>query len=205
MCDACRDALSDCLSCVKSCDVMSCDIILGGTAKRVEIGSALEQMAVQVTKRCKLDMAGIDVLMDSGSYKICEVTNTKKSDGGDWHAFGLCHHVCVIIVFVLSFLALYSHALCWCCMHGEDLILKQQPRGHPTQPTTRLDGHMDMERGRGREETSNTHPKSTTPTQQTIPTTLQQKTTESRHLSGFRCHGMYGMGCYVTSAYHHSM
>ncbi len=46
---------------------------LGGTAKPVTIDAALEHMAVQVTKRCKLDMAGIDVLMDQGTYKICEV------------------------------------------------------------------------------------------------------------------------------------
>jgi hypothetical protein len=46
----------------------------GGYVKKVKVvKEALVQMATDVTRLCHLDISGIDLLMDTDGYKLCEV------------------------------------------------------------------------------------------------------------------------------------
>eukprot|EP00657_Telonema_sp_P-1_P009918 TRINITY_DN4187_c0_g1_i1.p1 TRINITY_DN4187_c0_g1~~TRINITY_DN4187_c0_g1_i1.p1 ORF type:complete len:247 (-),score=82.71 TRINITY_DN4187_c0_g1_i1:61-801(-) len=55
----------------------------GGRVKHVEISPELAEMAIKVARVAKLDIAGVDVLMDSDNdkYLICEVNSSPGFEG----------------------------------------------------------------------------------------------------------------------------
>ena len=57
------------------------NIAQGGNAHVIRVSDELANWAVQVKNICKLDMAGIDVLMDKDCYKICEVNASPLFEG----------------------------------------------------------------------------------------------------------------------------
>ena len=48
----------------------------GGSVMNVQCGAALSSLAVDTSGLCLLDISGVDVLLDSASYKICEVNSS---------------------------------------------------------------------------------------------------------------------------------
>ena len=53
----------------------------GGSVMNVVVGSALSSLAVDTARLCLLDVSGVDVLLDSASYKICEVNSSPGFQG----------------------------------------------------------------------------------------------------------------------------
>ena len=53
----------------------------GGSVMNVVVGSALSSLAVDTARLCLLDISGVDVLLDSASYKICEVNSSPGFQG----------------------------------------------------------------------------------------------------------------------------
>lgn len=53
----------------------------GGSVKSIEISQELKDMAILATKAVKLEIAGIDFLMDSNGYYICEVNASPGFEG----------------------------------------------------------------------------------------------------------------------------
>jgi RimK family alpha-L-glutamate ligase len=45
----------------------------GGYVKPVKLSPAVEWLAIECSKLCKLDIAGVDILIDQDTYKICEI------------------------------------------------------------------------------------------------------------------------------------
>jgi len=46
----------------------------GGSVKPISLNKPLETMVLKTAALCGLDFAGVDVLLDKDSYKICEVS-----------------------------------------------------------------------------------------------------------------------------------
>lgn len=53
----------------------------GGTVKLVEINKELENLAILTAKVVKLDIAGIDFLLDENGYYVCEVNASPGFEG----------------------------------------------------------------------------------------------------------------------------
>ena len=53
----------------------------GGSVMNVVVGPALSSLAVDTARLCLLDISGVDVLLDSASYKICEVNSSPGFQG----------------------------------------------------------------------------------------------------------------------------
>eukprot|EP00658_Telonema_sp_P-2_P000116 TRINITY_DN1003_c0_g1_i1.p1 TRINITY_DN1003_c0_g1~~TRINITY_DN1003_c0_g1_i1.p1 ORF type:complete len:515 (-),score=90.75 TRINITY_DN1003_c0_g1_i1:270-1814(-) len=54
----------------------------GGRVRSVNISPKLAEMAIRTARLCKLDIAGVDVLMDTdGGYVICEVNSSPGFEG----------------------------------------------------------------------------------------------------------------------------
>jgi gamma-F420-2:alpha-L-glutamate ligase len=53
----------------------------GGRVKKVDISPELAEMAIKCTRVCKLDIAGVDVLMDKEHYVICEINSSPGFEG----------------------------------------------------------------------------------------------------------------------------
>jgi gamma-F420-2:alpha-L-glutamate ligase len=53
----------------------------GGKVKKVNISPELAEMAIKCTRVCKLDIAGVDVLMDKENYVICEINSSPGFEG----------------------------------------------------------------------------------------------------------------------------
>lgn len=52
-----------------------------GIGKNVKLSSAVEWLAIETTKLLGLDMAGVDILIDKDTYKICEVNASPGFEG----------------------------------------------------------------------------------------------------------------------------
>lgn len=48
----------------------------GGYVKPVKLSPAVEWLAIESSKLCKLDIAGVDILIDQDTYKICEINSS---------------------------------------------------------------------------------------------------------------------------------
>jgi len=57
------------------------NIAQGGYARPIRIEGQLADLCVSITRMCKLDMAGIDVLVDRNTYKLCEVNASALFEG----------------------------------------------------------------------------------------------------------------------------
>jgi gamma-F420-2:alpha-L-glutamate ligase len=82
----------------------------GGSVLNVQVGPVLQALAVDTARLCLLDCSGVDVLLDSESYKICEVNSSPGFQGlekacetnvalevvnwsAKWVEEAVCHHV----------------------------------------------------------------------------------------------------------------
>lgn len=54
---------------------------LGGFVKQVNMSSELEWLATEAARSMGLDIAGVDILIDRNTYKICEVNSTPGFQG----------------------------------------------------------------------------------------------------------------------------
>lgn len=57
------------------------NIHAGATAKPIIAGSGLSELACVTAGLCHLDITGVDILLDSDSYKICEVNSSPGIEG----------------------------------------------------------------------------------------------------------------------------
>jgi gamma-F420-2:alpha-L-glutamate ligase len=53
----------------------------GGSVKRINLSNAVEWLAIDAAKQIGLDIAGIDLLIGSDTYKICEVNSSPGFEG----------------------------------------------------------------------------------------------------------------------------
>lgn len=53
----------------------------GGTVAPFPLSSEIEWLAVESAKALKLEIAGVDILIDKGSYKVCEVNSSPYFKG----------------------------------------------------------------------------------------------------------------------------
>jgi len=53
----------------------------GGTVASFDLNPAVERLAVESAKLVGLDIAGIDILFDGDSYKVCEVNSSPGFEG----------------------------------------------------------------------------------------------------------------------------
>ncbi|KAL0485981.1 hypothetical protein AKO1_012284 [Acrasis kona] len=53
----------------------------GGYVKPVKLSAAVEWLAIESSKLCKLDIAGVDILIDQDTYKICEINSSPGFQG----------------------------------------------------------------------------------------------------------------------------
>jgi hypothetical protein len=61
---------------LKSTSGSKANVHQGGSVMNVQCGAALSSLAVDTSGLCLLDISGVDVLLDSASYKICEVNSS---------------------------------------------------------------------------------------------------------------------------------
>jgi RimK family alpha-L-glutamate ligase len=54
------------------------NIAQGASAKKIELDNSLKDMAIKASKIIGLDFAGIDILIDTDCYKICEVNSSPE-------------------------------------------------------------------------------------------------------------------------------
>ena len=57
------------------------NITRGGLPKPVELDSDAEFLAIQCANILNLDIAGVDLLIDKGGYRICEVNSAPGFEG----------------------------------------------------------------------------------------------------------------------------
>lgn len=53
----------------------------GGFVRNVKLTEKLEWLAVETTKICKLQISGVDILIDKNTYRICEINSTPGFEG----------------------------------------------------------------------------------------------------------------------------
>ncbi len=57
------------------------NVELGGTVTPCHAGPALSTLAISTSHSCALDISGVDILIDSDTYKICEVNASPLFEG----------------------------------------------------------------------------------------------------------------------------
>ncbi len=53
----------------------------GGYVKKIKLSPAVEWLAIEATRLIGLDVAGVDILIDKNSYKICEINSSPGFNG----------------------------------------------------------------------------------------------------------------------------
>lgn len=53
----------------------------GGWVKPVKLTPAIEWLAIEAARLIGLDIAGVDILIDKNTYKICEINSTPGFQG----------------------------------------------------------------------------------------------------------------------------
>jgi gamma-F420-2:alpha-L-glutamate ligase len=53
----------------------------GGTVKPIKLSPAIEWLAIEAARLVGLDIAGVDILIDNDSYKICEINSSPGFQG----------------------------------------------------------------------------------------------------------------------------
>jgi len=53
----------------------------GGTVKSTRLQQKLERMVLKTSRLCHLEIAGVDVLLDKDTYKVCEVNSSPGFEG----------------------------------------------------------------------------------------------------------------------------